>query len=54
MKEEMGPDYLLLRVDVLNMQQRFKHIEKKIKSISLLVVDLVIFMVLLLHIINNK
>ncbi|CAI9288477.1 unnamed protein product [Lactuca saligna] len=58
MKEEMGRDYLHSRVDVLNMQQRFEHVEKLIKVIALLVMGVVIVMLLLMifiiHLIINK
>ena len=58
MKEEMGRDYLHSRVDVLNMQQRFKKVEKHIKDIVLLVVGLVVVMLLLMifiiHLIVSK
>lgn len=58
LKEEMGPDYLLSRVDVVNLQHKFKHIEKKIKGIVVLVVGLVvvmfIFMILMFLFIIGK
>ncbi|CAI9272068.1 unnamed protein product [Lactuca saligna] len=58
MKEDMGRDYLNSRVDVPNMQQRFDHVEKQIKSIALLVVGVVVVMLLIMifiiHLIISK
>ncbi|CAI9286878.1 unnamed protein product [Lactuca saligna] len=48
MKEEMGQDYLHSKVDVLNMQQSFDHVEKQNKVISLLVVGVVVVMFLVM------
>ncbi|CAI9297755.1 unnamed protein product [Lactuca saligna] len=58
MKEEMGRDYLHSRVDVLNMQQMFDHVEKQIKAIALLVVGVVVnmflVMIFIIHLIISK
>ncbi|CAI9280882.1 unnamed protein product [Lactuca saligna] len=56
--EERGRDYLHSRVDVLNMKQRFDHVEKQIKSIALLVVGIIVVMFLvmifIIHLILNR
>ena len=58
MKEERVRDYLHSRVDVLNMQQRFDHVEKQIKAIALLVVGVVfvmfLVMIFIIHLIINR